>query len=78
MLGLIVVVVVVGLIIAVPFFGADSRDGRDWRPLCLTSPVPDTDVSVAHRTSFSRVIALVVKSPVKLVHGVKLRRNNHV
>lgn len=74
MLGLIVVVIVLGLIMAVPFFGADSRDGRDWRPLCLASPLPDTDVSVLQRTRLLRVVALVAKSPARLVRGVEYRR----
>ena len=43
MVGLIVVVVIVGLFMGVPFYGADSRDGKDWRPLCLASTLPDTD-----------------------------------
>jgi hypothetical protein len=38
----LVVVLVAVFLLAAPFLGADSRDGRDWRPLRLPSPVPDT------------------------------------
>ena len=34
MIFLLVVLVVVGVPLAVLRFGADSRDGRDWKPLC--------------------------------------------
>jgi len=34
MIWLLVALVVVGLPLVVLRFGADSRDGRDWKPLC--------------------------------------------
>ncbi len=34
MIFLFVVLVVVAVPLAVLRFGADSRDGRDWKPLC--------------------------------------------
>lgn len=44
MIWLVVALVVVGLPLAALLFGADSRDGRDWKPLCgLPSPSPDAD-----------------------------------
>ena len=44
MIWLVVALVVVGLPLAALLFGADSRDGRDWQPLCgLPSPSPDAD-----------------------------------
>jgi len=39
----LILALVVGFLLAVPFVGADSRDGHDWHPLRLPSPVPDTD-----------------------------------
>lgn len=41
----LIVVGVVGFLLAVPFIGADSRDGQDWQPLRLPSPMPDKDGS---------------------------------
>jgi len=38
----LMLVLVAGFLLAVPFLGADSRDGHDWKPLRLPSPVPDT------------------------------------
>jgi hypothetical protein len=57
MVSLIVVVIVVGLIMAVPFYSADSRDGQDWRPFRLASPIPDTDHPPVQPAKWPRVIA---------------------
>jgi hypothetical protein len=65
MVGLIVVVIVVGLIIAAPFYGADSRDGRDWRPLHLASSLPDTDHPPAQAAKWPRIIASFASSAKK-------------
>jgi hypothetical protein len=70
MMGLIVVVIVAGLIMAVPFYGADSRDGRDWRPLRLASPLPDTDHPPAQPAKWPRVIARCGSLAKKLVRKI--------
>jgi hypothetical protein len=72
MVGLIVVVIVVGLIMAAPLYGADSRDGQDWRPLRLASPVPDTDRPPVQPAKWPRVIGHFV-SLVK-----KVWRKTHI
>ncbi len=44
MILLVVGLVALGLPLAALLFGADSRDGRDWQPLCrLPSSSPDAD-----------------------------------
>ena len=68
MVGLIVVVVLVGLIMTVPLYGADSRDGLDWRPLRLASPEPATDHAPAQPARWPEVIkrfALLLKKRVQ-------------
>ena len=51
----LVLVLGTGFLLAVPFLGADSRDGRDWHPLRLPSPVPDTDRSLSPPTGARQV-----------------------
>jgi hypothetical protein len=58
MILLVSTVVVVGLLLAVPFFGADSRDGRDWQPLRLPTALPDTDRPPLRPTSARRAARL--------------------
>jgi hypothetical protein len=49
MIWLAVALVVVGLPLAALLFGADSRDGRDWQPLCgLPNSSLDTDWPSPH------------------------------
>ena len=51
MIWLVVVLVVVGLPLTALLFGADSRDGRDWQPLCgLPDSSLDTDGPSPHTT----------------------------
>ena len=47
MIWLLVVLVVVGLPLATVLFGADSRDGRDWKPLGGFESA-DADVPLRH------------------------------
>ena len=37
---LIATLVLVSVAVAGYFFGADSRDGQDWKPLCIPGPQP--------------------------------------
>jgi hypothetical protein len=49
MIWLTVVLVVVGLPLAALLFGADSRDGRDWKnPDKSLRPLPDRDLAPLH------------------------------
>jgi hypothetical protein len=41
-MGWFLVPVVVILILVVPYFAADSRDGADWKPAALRSPARGT------------------------------------
>jgi hypothetical protein len=68
MVSLIVVVIVVALIMTVPFYGADSRDGQDWRPLQLASPLPNTEHSPPRTAKWPRVVARVGSRVKKLAH----------
>ncbi len=44
MIWLVIALVVVGLPVATLLFGAESRDGHDWKPLYgLSSPLPDAN-----------------------------------
>ena len=43
MTALFVTLVVIGLLLAAPFVGADSRDGRDWHSVRMPTTVPSTD-----------------------------------
>jgi hypothetical protein len=43
MTALFVTLVVIGLLLAAPFVGKDSRDGRDWEPLRMPTTLPGTD-----------------------------------
>jgi hypothetical protein len=43
MILLAVTVGVVGFVLVAHFFGADTRDGRDWQPSRLPTALPDTD-----------------------------------
>lgn len=60
--GMIVLVlaVVIGLPLAAFFFGADSRDGRDWkRPSELPSPLAARDMAASHMAGGSGATRLV-------------------
>jgi len=61
MIWLAVAIVVIGLPLAALLFGAESRDGRDWQPLCgLPSPSPDTDCSPQRTAGVGRLGRLVL------------------
>jgi len=55
MIWLLVVLVVVGVPLVVLRFGADSRDGGDWKPLCGFDS--DDTESLRHGATGNRVLA---------------------
>lgn len=60
MIWLAVVLLVVGLPLAALLFGVDSRDGRDWQPLCgLPNPSPDTNRPPPHAAGSGGTVKLV-------------------
>ncbi|MGA3352771.1 MAG: hypothetical protein ABSD85_06225 [Acidimicrobiales bacterium] len=50
MIGLVIALVVLGVPLAALRFGADSRDGRDWKPLGGFSS-DEADLPLRHATS---------------------------
>jgi hypothetical protein len=77
MVGLIVVVIVVGLIAAIPFYGADSRDGRDWRPHRLASSVPDCDHPPVQPAKWPRVVPWFKTHAMKFVRKIARESTTH-